>query len=107
MRSFSVLDYLIEDRVLFLFKFQSITLVVASLAGLASCLFLTSILATWIRPHSLLSPVYQGCNSIIKYSFNSKLCGPAQIILDFAFQEAVIHATQKISNIIIFTFLAL
>ena len=106
MRSFSVLDYLIEDRVFFLFKFS-----ISNIGSGQSCwpsiqsLFLMSILATRIRSHSLLSPVYQGHDGIIKHSSDPWIGDFAQIILDFAFRQAVIHAAQKISNSIIFTLL--
>ena len=64
----------IEDRILFLFKFP-----VSNICSGQSCwpsiqsLFLTSILATWIRLHSSLSPIYQGRDGIIKHSFNSRI----------------------------------
>ena len=69
-----MLDYLIEDRILFLFEFpvNNIGSGQSHWPSIQS-LFLTSILLTWIKPHSLLSPVYQGFDCIIKHSFNSQI----------------------------------
>ena len=60
-RSFLVLDYLIEDRVPFLFKFpvNNIGSGQSHWPSIQS-LFLMSILVTQVRLHSLLSPVNQG-----------------------------------------------
>ena len=67
-------DYLIEDRILFLFKFLVNNIGSGQFRWPSiQSLFLTSILTTWIRLHSLLSPVYQGRDGIIKHSFNSRI----------------------------------
>ena len=94
MRSFSVLDYLVEDRVLLLFKFP-----VSDISGGqpgwpgSKSLCLANLLTIWVRSYSVLSPVRYGHDSIVKYSFDSWVGNLIQILLDFAFRETVIQAT--------------
>ena len=64
-------------------------------------------LTIWSWPDSLLSTLFNGCDSVVEYSLDPWIWDLVQILLNFLFREAFIHLTQEVGNRIVFTFLVL
>ena len=61
----------------------------------------------WSWPDSLLSMLFQGCDSVVEYSLDPWVWDLVQVLLDLLVREAFIHPTQEVGNHIVFTFLVL
>ena len=71
------------------------------------CLFLANLLTIWSWPDSLLSTLFDGCDSIVEYSFDPWIWDLVQVFSNFLLGEAFVHPTQKVSHGVVFTFLVL
>ena len=103
-----VFDNLIEDWILLLFQF--------SVSDIGSgqpcrpspyCLFLAIPLAIGSWPDSLLNMLFNGHDSIVKYSLDPWIQDLVQVLLNFLLREVFIHPTQKVGNCIVLAFLVL
>ena len=103
-----VFNHLVEDWILLLFLFP-----VSDIGSGQPCwpspyrLFLAKILTIWSRPDSLLSMLFDGCDSIVEYSFDPWIRDLVQVFLNLLLRETFIHMTQKVSHGVVFTFLVL
>ena len=103
-----VFSHLIEDWILLLLLFP-----VHDIGSGQPCwpspyrLFLAIPLAIWSQPDSLLSTLFDGCDSIVEYSLDPWIWDLAQVLLNFLFGEALIHLAQKVGNSVVVTFLVL
>ena len=103
-----VFGNLIEDWVLLLFLFP-----VSDIGAGQPCwpslhrLFLVITLTVWSWPDSLLSMLFNGCDSIVEYSLDPWISDLVQVLLNFLLREAFIHLTEEVGNRIVFTFLVL
>ena len=103
-----VFGHLIEDGVLLLLLFP-----VGDIGGGQPCgpshysLFLGIPLTIWSRSDSLLSTLFDGCDSIVEYSLDPWVRDLVQILLNFLLREAFIHPTQKVGNRVVLTLLVL
>ena len=70
-------------------------------------LFLAIPLTIWSRPDSLLSTLFDGCDSIVKYSLDPWIWDLVQVLLNFLLGEAFAHPAQKVGNSVVLTFLVL
>ena len=103
-----VFGHLIEDGVLLLLLFP-----VGDIGGGQPCgpshysLFLGTPLTIWSRSDSLLSALFDGCDSIVKYSPDPWIWDLVQVLLNFLLREAFIHPTEKVGNCVVLTFVVL
>ena len=96
-----VFGHLIEDGVLLLLLFP-----VSDIGGHYR-LFLGIPLTIWSQSDSLLSTLFNGCDSIVEYSLDPLVWDLVQVLLNFLLREVFIHPTQKVSNRVVLTFLVL
>ena len=103
-----VFGHLIEDGVLLLLLFP-----VGDIGGGQPCgpshysLFLGIPLTIWSRSDSLLSTLFDGCDSVVEYSLDPWVRDLVQILLNFLLREEFIHPTQKVGNRVVLTLLVL
>ena len=108
MRCPQVFSHLIEDWILLLLLFPVHDIGSGQPCGPSPYrLFLAIPLTIWGRPDSLLSTLFDGCDSVVEYSLDPWIWDLVQVLLDFLLGEALIHLAQKVSNRIVFTFLVL
>ena len=99
---------LIEDWVLLLFLFP-----VSDIGSgqpcwpSLHCHLLGISLTIWSQPDSLLSTLFDGCDSVVEYSLDPWMQDLVQLLLNFLLGEAFIHLTEEVSNRIVFTLLVL
>ena len=103
-----VFGNLIEDWVLLLFLFP-----VSDVGGgqpcwpSLHCHLLGTFLTVWSWPDSLLSTLFNGCDSVVEYSLDPWMWDLVQVLLNLLVREAFILLTQEVGNRIVFTFLVL
>ena len=103
-----VFNQLVEDWILLLFLFP-----VSDIGSGQPCrpspyrLFLANLLTIQSQPDSLLSTLFNGCDSVVKYSFDPWIWDLVQVFLNFLLREAFLHLTQKVGHSVVFTFLVL
>ena len=103
-----VFSHLVEDCVLLLFQYP-----VSDIGSGQPCqpspyhLFLANLLTIWSQPDPLLSTLFDGCDSVVEYSFDPWIWDFVQVLLNFLLWEVFIHLTQKVGHSVVFTFLVL
>ena len=101
-----MLDHLVEDWILLLFK-----LPISDVGGgqpswsHTNNHLLAGFLIIWIRPHSLFSPFIQGHDGIVQDSLDPWIWNLVQVVLDFAQGKVVIQMTQKVGHGVILALL--
>ena len=103
-----VFSYLIEDWILLLLLFP-----VCDIGSGQPCEpslyrpFLAIPLTIWSWSDSLLSALFDGCDSIVEYILDSWIWDLVQVLLNLLLREAFTHPAQKVSNSVVLTFLVL
>ena len=103
-----VLGNLLEDRVLLLLLFPF-----SEISCGEPCrpshyhLFLYCFLAVQNGSDSLLSPLFEPGDSIVKYSLDPRVWDLVQVLLNFLLRGAFIHPAQKVGHRIVLTLLVL
>ena len=103
-----VFNHLVEDWILLLFLFP-----VSDIGSGQPCwpspyyLFLVNILTIWTWPDSLLGTLFDGHDSIVKYSLDPWIWDLVQVFSNFLLREAFVHPTQKVGHGVVFAFLVL
>ena len=103
-----VLGNLIEDGVLLLLLFPVSDISCGEPCGPSHyCLFLDCFLAVRNGSDSLLGPLFEQGDSIVKYSLDPRVWDLVQVLLNLLFREAFIHPAQKVGHRIVLTLLVL
>ena len=103
-----VFSHLIEDWIPLLLLF-----LVSDIGSGQPCgpspyhLFLAIPLIIWSKPDSLLSMLFNGCDSVVEYSLDPGIWVFVQVLLSFLLREAFTHLAQKVGNSVVFIFLVL
>ena len=103
-----VFDHLIEDWILLLFLLPVHDIGSGQPCWPSLyCLFLAISLTIWSWSDSLLSMLFNRCDSIVEHHLDPWVQDLVQVLLNFLLREAFIHPTQKIGNRVVLTFLVL